>query len=133
MSAQMMALFDDNGSTFAIPPLTQCYDGTALVTGCKIWHTSATVAGGAGIVTVYPTLNGTATGTPIFTNIMFGAATTTSTGTVATSAFGSLRSISGTLQTVTFIMMCGQGVILGGNSTGPLANGRPVDVLLFGN
>ena len=132
---EMQALWDSNSvATFSVPPLTTCYLGTAVQKGCKIWCGPGTVAGNVGLVTVYPTLDGTATGAALFTSsIMFAAVTGTNSASIATNSFGSLRTISNTRQAVSFTMMVGTAVgALGGNSTVYLASGSPVNVFLFG-
>ncbi len=132
--SKMQALWDNSSvSTFSVPPITTCYQGGTVKLGCKIWTGTGTVVGNTGLVTVYPTLDGTATGTPVFTStIMFASVTGSNSNTLATFSFGSLRTISASRQAVSFNMLVGQTVLLGGDTLTYLAAGRSVTVFLFG-
>ncbi len=118
----MQALWDNSSvSTFSVPPITTCYQGGTVKLGCKIWTGTGTVVGNTGLVTVYPTLDGTATGTPVFTStIMFASVTGSNSNTLATFSFGSLRTISASRQLI------GQTVLLVGDTLTYLAAGRSV-------
>lgn len=114
------------------PPVVSGMVGATLVTsGFRLW-TGAAVVGANGQVVVFPTSDGTATGAPIFTNVLFGSAVVTNATNVSTCAFGSLTRVSTSQQSVTFTMLAGTGVLLGGVTVAALASGSTVTVMLLG-
>lgn len=109
------------------------YNGTSVVSQPIIWNGTATTT--SGIATFYPTVDGSPTGTAIFTNInSVQAIAANNTTTEINYMFTSLKQIVAGNKTITINVGSGTNVSAGGgDSIINAPDGTPVYLTIFGN
>jgi len=116
----------------AINPINTVYNGTTAKTKAKIWNGTATTSSGQ--ATLYPTSDGTAGGTALFTNIYSIQATAVRNTTTATQfEFASVNNISADKKTLVINVGNGTTVVLGGASIVDAPDGTSVYVTIIGD
>lgn len=113
-------------------PLAQMFQAGTQIPGIKLYFATCTTSA-TGVGTIYPTSDGTATGTALFSNILHASATgwsNTSTLTLIPTVSG--KSISSDLKTVTFNTLVPTGILLGGTSASFGPSGIQLTCVVWG-
>lgn len=112
-------------------PSLLAYRGSASVPYMKMFFNNAVTSGG--VATVYPTTTGTATGTALFSQIFHSDCTAwASSSTAIGSILSAGKTISADLRTVSFNLVGGTGVLLGGTSLAFAPDNTAVSVVIYG-
>lgn len=133
--------FDGSNNIFLIPNGTftvsgtsslTAYNGTSIISNPITWYGTATVS--SGVATFYPTADGTASGTALFTNIhSVQAIAVNNTSSAIAYPSASINTVAANKKTIT-VNVC-NGVNLGilGNTVVNAPNGTVVYLTLIGN
>ncbi len=112
-------------------PVIQAYNAGIALPNIKVVLASGTTTNGT--ATIYPTSDGTQTGTPALSQILHADGVAwVSTSTATQVPFVSGKAISSDLKSVTFNVLTGNAIALGGNSVTQAPNGTTVTCVVWG-
>jgi len=136
-SGCFVAVAPSGDLTFEKPPLngavTSAFNSGATITGCKVYVCTVATSSTTGEAIAYPTTTGTASGDAIFTTILHATACAVSNTTSAVQTpWAGLRSVAADRKSVSFNVVMGTPMLLGGNSVVAAPKGTQVQVLIFG-
>ena len=118
------------GLTNAVP-LMQLTNGTTALPNMKI--VAGTVTTTNGVATVYSTVDGTSTGAPAISQILHADCVAwTNTSTLTQMPLISGKAISSDLRSVTFNVVIGTSIVVGGSVLAAAPNGTTVSYLVLG-
>lgn len=116
--------------TNPVPPV-QVYNGTSSAPNLKVGYFTAVTVNG--VATIHTTLDGTATGTPMFSSILHADATPwVGTTTSTQMPWVSGNQISTDLRTVTFNVLTGTTVVLSSASSQLVSAATTISACVFG-